>query len=151
MTNFMWCKLRLSVCPVLWRLVMINNTDERKWKVAQSCPTLCDPMACSPPGLLSVGFSRQEYWSGLPSPSQGELPDPSIEPGSPALQVDSLTAELLGKPQITLKYPLALNIQCKVNHFVNMTLSLSTVDSSSSVRYLSMKDKKDKENAGKAK
>ena len=142
MTNFMWCKLRLSVCPVLWSLVMINNTDERKRKVAQSCPTLCDPMACSPPGLLSMGFSRQEYWSGLPSPSQGDLPDPSIEPGSPALQVDSLPAELLAKPQITLKYPLAQNIQCKVNHFVNMTHSLSTVDSSSSVRYLSVKDKK---------
>ena len=45
----------------------------------------------------SMGFSRQEYWSGLPCPPPGDLPDPGIEPGSPALQVDSLPAELQGK------------------------------------------------------
>ena len=51
---------------------------------AQSCPTLCDPTDSSqaPP---SMGFSRQEYWSGVPFPSPGDLPDPGIEPGSPAL------------------------------------------------------------------
>ena len=42
---------------------------------------------------LSVEFSRQEYWSGLPFPSPGDLPDPGIEPKSPALQVDSLPSE----------------------------------------------------------
>ena len=50
---------------------------------------------------MSMGFFRQEYWSGLPSPSPGDLPDPGIEPMfpvSPALQVDSLPAEILGKP-----------------------------------------------------
>ena len=52
--------------------------------VAKSCPTLCDAMDCSPPEALSVGFSRQEYWSGLPFPSPGDLP------GSPAMQLDSL-------------------------------------------------------------
>ena len=41
----------------------------------------------------SMGFSRQEYWSGLPLPSPGDLPDPGIEPGSPALEADALTAE----------------------------------------------------------
>ena len=41
--------------------------------------------------LLSMGFSRQEYWSGLPFPSLGYLPDPGIEPASPALQADSLS------------------------------------------------------------
>ena len=41
----------------------------------------------------SVGFSRQEYWSGLPFPSPGDLPDPGIEPRSPALQTDPLTSE----------------------------------------------------------
>ena len=45
-------------------------------------------------------FSRQEYWSGLPLPSAGDLPDPEIEPGSPALQVDVLLSELLGKPWV---------------------------------------------------
>ena len=42
----------------------------------------------------SMGFSRQEYWSGLPFPSPGALPNPGIEPGSPALQADSLPTEL---------------------------------------------------------
>ena len=45
-------------------------------------------------------FSRQESWSGLPLPSAGDLPDPEIEPGSPALQVDVLLSELLGKPWV---------------------------------------------------
>ena len=49
---------------------------------------------------LSMGFSRQEYWSGLPFPSPGDLPNPKIEPGSPALQADALLSELLGKPRI---------------------------------------------------
>ena len=40
-----------------------------------------------------MGFSRQEYWSGLPFPSPGDLPDPGIEPGSPAFQADALTSE----------------------------------------------------------
>ena len=54
-------------------------------EVAQSCPTLCDPMpGSSCPSPPSVGFSRQEYWGGLPFPSLGDLPDPGIEPGSPA-------------------------------------------------------------------
>ena len=44
--------------------------------------------------------SRQEYWSGPPSPSPGDLPDPGIEPGTPALQADSLPSEPLGKPHI---------------------------------------------------
>ena len=42
---------------------------------------------------LSMGFPRQEYWSGLPFPSPGGFPDPGIEPGSPALQEDSLPSE----------------------------------------------------------
>ena len=47
------------------------------------------------PHGLSVGLSRQEYWSGLPFPSPGDLPNPGIEPESPALQVDSFTADIL--------------------------------------------------------
>ena len=47
---------------------------------------------------LSMGFSRQEYWSGLPFTSPGDLPSPGIEPGSPALQADSLSSEPPGKP-----------------------------------------------------
>ena len=46
---------------------------------------------------MTMRFSRQGYWSGLPFPSPGDLPDPGIEPGSPALQADSLLTELQGK------------------------------------------------------
>ena len=68
--------------------------------MAQSRLTLCDPMDYSLPGPLSMEFSSQEYWSGLPFPSSGDVPDPGIKPGSPALQADSLPTELLGKPHI---------------------------------------------------
>ena len=55
-------------------------------------------MDCSPPGSSVHGIFQQEYWSGLPFPSPGDLPDPGIEPGSPALQADSLRSERLGRP-----------------------------------------------------
>ena len=57
------------------------------WTVAHQAP-------------LSMGFSRQEYWSGLPVPSPGNLPDPGIEPKSPGLWADALTSELPGKPTL---------------------------------------------------
>ena len=65
--------------------------------VTKLCPTLASPwtVACQAP--LSMGFSRQEYWSGLPFPSSGNLPDPGIEPMSPALQADCLPTYLEGK------------------------------------------------------
>ena len=47
--------------------------------------------------VWSMGFSRQEYWSGLPFPSPGDLPNPGIEPGSPALQTDALQSKPPGK------------------------------------------------------
>ena len=70
--------------------------------VAQSCPNLSDPVDRSPPGSspLSLGFSRQEYWSGLPFPPAGDLPGPGITPRSPALPADSLPSE---PPQKTLQ------------------------------------------------
>ena len=65
----------------------------------KSCPTLVTPwtVACQAP--LSTGFSRQEYWSGLPFPSPGDLPDPGIEIRSPSLQADSLPTGVGGRPQ----------------------------------------------------
>ena len=57
---------------------------EAPWTVAHQAP-------------LSMEFSRQEYWSGYPFPSPGDLPNPGIEPRSPALQVDSLPSEPPGK------------------------------------------------------
>ena len=50
----------------------------------------------------SMEFSRQEYWSGLPFPSPGDLPDPGIEPRSPALQAEALPSELPGKPKMQM-------------------------------------------------
>ena len=57
------------------------------------------PWTVSYKAPLSMEFSRQEYWSGLPFPSPGDLPDPGIEPRSPALQADALPSEPPGKPQ----------------------------------------------------
>ena len=67
--------------------------------VAQSCPTLCDPMDyIARQAPLSMESSKQEYWSGLPFPPPGDLPDPGIEPVSPALAGGFFTAEPPGKP-----------------------------------------------------
>ena len=68
-------------------------------KSFQLCLTLCDSVDCSPPGSFVYGiFSRSEYWSGLPCPSPGDLPDPVIEPGSSALAGRFFTAEPPRKP-----------------------------------------------------
>ena len=56
------------------------------------------PWAVAYQAPLSMGFSRQVSWTGLPFPSPGDLPDPGIEPGSPVLQADALPSEPLGKP-----------------------------------------------------
>ena len=61
---------------------------ETPWTVAYQAP-------------LSMGFSRQENWRGLPFPSPGDVPDPGIEPGSPILEADALTSEPPGKPLVT--------------------------------------------------
>ena len=60
--------------------------------VAQSCPTVT-PWTVAPQAPLSMGFSRQESWSRLSFPSPGDLTNPGIEPGPPALQADSLPSE----------------------------------------------------------
>ena len=72
--------------------LMITDFDImcRHTQLLQSCLTICDPMDCSPPGSLSMGFFREEYWSGLPWPPPGDLPNPGIETSSPALHVNSL-------------------------------------------------------------
>ena len=67
-------------------------------KSLQSWPTLCDLIDCNLPGSSVHGFSRQEYWSGLPFPSPGDLPDPRIEPTSPALAGGFFTTSHLGSP-----------------------------------------------------
>ena len=78
---------------------------EVKVKVAQSCPTLCDPTDYTVPGILQARILEWKkkkntgVGSLFPSP---DLPNPGIEPRSPALQVDSLPAELPGKPRLCI-------------------------------------------------
>ena len=62
--------------------------------VTKSCPTLASPWTAARQAPLSMGFSMQEYWSGLPFPSPGDLPNTGTEPGSLALQADSSLTEL---------------------------------------------------------
>ena len=73
---------------------------ERKKVKSLSCVQLfAIPWTVVYQASLSMGFSRQEYWRGLPFPSPGDLPDPGIEPRSPALQADALPSEPPGKPK----------------------------------------------------
>ena len=71
--------------------------------VDQLCLILATPWTVAHQAPLSMGFFRQEYWSGLPFPSPGDLPDPGIEPISPALQADSLLIEPPGNPGTLLR------------------------------------------------
>jgi len=66
-----------------------------------------------------MGFSRQQYWSGLPFPSPGDLPDLGVNPGSPALQADSLSSEPLGRP-----FPISnlSNISSLTSHALKTTV-----------------------------
>ena len=66
--------------------------------VTKLCPTFVTPWTVAQQESLSMGFSRQEYWSALPFPSLGDLPDPGTEPRSPALAGGFFTTEPPGKP-----------------------------------------------------
>ena len=88
-------RLKMKICHCLLFKVKVKSLTRVRffatpWTVAHQAP-------------LSMGFSRQEYWSGLPFPSSGDLPYPGIEPRSPALQADTLTSEPPGKYTYYLK------------------------------------------------
>ena len=92
--KYYWCK---------YALLYTTGTVQVKMLVTQSCPTLCDPMDCSPPGSSVHGIlqARILEWVAIPfsrGSSPGDLPDPGIEPRSLALQADSLLSEPPGKP-----------------------------------------------------
>ena len=70
--------------------------------VAQSCPTLCDPMDCRPPGSSVYGVLQARILEWVPFPSPGDLPDPGVEPSFPALQAHSILSEQPGKPPMYL-------------------------------------------------
>ena len=69
-----------------------------------------------------MGFFRQEYWSGVPFPSPGDLPNPGIEPGSPTFQADALTSEPPGKPGRARKIGKAKN--CPFQDFLRILTKL---------------------------
>ena len=91
--------VRVCVCVCVCMCVCLCS-------VTQSCLTLCNPMHCIPP--LSMEFSRQKYWSGLPFPPLGDLPGPGLEPESPvspALAGRFFTPAPLGKPTSMSDFP----------------------------------------------
>ena len=80
-------------------------------EVAQSCPTLCDPVDYSLPGFSIHGILQARIWSGLPFPSPGDLPNPEIEPGSPTLEADALTSEPPGN-LVVVNYKYISKVNC---------------------------------------
>ena len=93
----------------------------------------------------SVGFSRQEYWSGLPFTSPGDLPDPGVEPGSPALQADSLPSEPPG-PQ--MKHNLESKISGRNINNLRYADNTTLTAESEELKSLLMKVKEESEKAG---
>ena len=83
----------LWLTKIFCMLLILHNLIGRSL-VTKSCPTLAIPWTVACKASLSMGFSMQEYWSGLPFPSPEDLPDPGIEPRSPALQADDLPTDL---------------------------------------------------------
>ena len=79
-----------------WLVFCLFSQTKLFWVRAQSCLPLCNPGSVALQAPLSVGFSRQEYWSELPFPPPEDLPNPGIKPVSPALQEDSLPLSHLG-------------------------------------------------------
>ena len=75
----------------------VHGVPKVKVKLLSRVRLFATPWTVAHQASLSVGFSRQEYWSGLPFPSPGDLPNPGTEPRSPTLQADSLPAEPQGK------------------------------------------------------
>ena len=86
-------KVRISKNLEQW---FSNFTTTSEVKSLSRVRLFATPWTVAYQAPLSMGFSRQEYWSGLPFPSPGDLPDPEIEPRSPALQVDALPSEPVG-------------------------------------------------------
>ena len=118
-----WCTQYPSK---FWKLSSVHRTGkgqfsfqsqrkERKKKVKSlsHVQLLATPWTVAHQAPPSIGFSRQEYWSGLPFPSPGDLPNPGIETSSPTLQADTLPSEPPGKPKsIKSKVHSLLKIYC---------------------------------------
>ena len=125
---------------LLWLKTLIKlGKEKNKVKVKSlSCVRLfATPWTVVYQASPSMGFSRQEYWSGLPFPSPGDLLDSGIEAGSPAFQADALTSEPPGKPKrkeclnlvkaVCDKATTAIMLNCEKNRFFSLVLLLSCV------------------------
>ena len=122
-----------SVVPVLWK--------KMKVLVAQPCLPLCDPMDCSPFRFLCLwGFSRQEYWNGLPCPPSGDLPNSGTKPRSPPLWADSFRSEPAGShmPSFSLHQPQSLIVPHVHQAFYYIFFSASNAPSQLFICYLFM-------------
>ena len=122
-----WQIAALSFWPLIPSWCVVNTqllgTPSMRAKSLQSSLTLGDPMDCSPSGSSVHEILQQEYWSGLPFSSPGDLPHPGIKPGSPALQADSLPSEPPGKPKQTI--PLSLLCTLTLKHMPIFALKFS--------------------------
>ena len=78
---YAWLLSLRMAARFLYEAARVSTSFLFKSEVAQSCPTLCDPMDCSLPGSSVHGIFQAIYWSGLPFPSPWDLPNPGIEPG----------------------------------------------------------------------
>ena len=85
--------------------------------VTKLCLTLLRPVDLAHQAPLSMGFSRQEYWSRLPIPSPGDLPDPGIEPESPALAGRFFTSDPPGKPSLIMSVQFIYAFACSNDLF----------------------------------
>ena len=93
-----------------------------KVKLLSRVPLFATPWTVAYQAPPSMGFSRQEYWSGLPFPSPGDLPDPGIKPRSPTFQADALPAEPPGKvPQFIL---IAVDGHLRISSFGGLGIAL---------------------------
>ena len=91
-------------CVVVWAVFGIAFLYWSEVKSLSRVRLFGTPWTVAHQAPLSMGFSRQEYWSGLPFPSPGDLPKPGIKPRSPALQADALTSESPGKPKVSYNF-----------------------------------------------
>ena len=98
----------------VWKITWRSNQELWIVKSLSRVQLFGTPWTVAYQAPQSMEFSRQEYWSGLPFPSPGDLPKPGIKPGSPALQADGLTSEPPGKPTFLL-----ILIQCSVRHILH--------------------------------
>ena len=99
--------------PAVWEEPSLSIISESPLSQFSCLQVVATPWTVAHQAPLPMGFSRQEYWSGLPCPPPGDLPNPGIEPASPALQVDSLLLRLLG----SLRYAIVITSPCGVNKY----------------------------------